>query len=141
MARYMVQGVDLWLNNPRRPREASGTSGMKAAVNGIPNLSVLDGWWVEGYNGANGWAIGDGLVHEDREAQDWSDANDIYDLLEQEIVPLYYDRDRDNIPRGWVEIMRESIRSCAPLFSTRRMVKGYTEYLYLTALRELVAGD
>ncbi len=141
MARYMVQGVDLWLNNPRRPREASGTSGMKSAINGIPNLSVLDGWWVEGYNGANGWAIGDGLVHEDHEAQDWSDANDIYDLLEQEIVPLYYDRDRDNIPRGWVEIMRESIRSCAPRFSTRRMVKEYTERLYLTAMKETAAGD
>lgn len=134
MARYMVQGVDLWLNNPLRPREASGTSGMKAAINGIPNLSVLDGWWVEGYNGANGWAIGDGTSHDDREEQDWADANAIYELLEQEIVPLFYDRDRDNIPRGWVEIMRESIRSCGPAFSTTRMLKQYTEEMYVNAM-------
>ncbi|MFW6042084.1 MAG: alpha-glucan family phosphorylase [Chloroflexota bacterium] len=134
MARYMVQGVDLWLNNPLRPREASGTSGMKAAINGIPNLSVMDGWWVEGYNGANGWAIGDGTSLDDREEQDWADANAIYELLEQEIVPLFYDRDRDDIPRGWVEIMRESIRSCGPAFSTTRMLKQYTEEMYVNAM-------
>ncbi|HSM55384.1 MAG TPA: alpha-glucan family phosphorylase [Candidatus Sulfomarinibacteraceae bacterium] len=134
MARYMVQGVDLWLNNPLRPREASGTSGMKAAINGIPNLSVLDGWWAEGYNGANGWAIGDGTVRDNREEQDWADANAIYEVLEQEIVPLFYDRDRDNIPRGWVEIMRESIRSCGPAFSTARMVKQYTVDMYVNAM-------
>jgi starch phosphorylase len=136
MARYMLQGVDLWLNNPLRPREASGTSGMKAAVNGIPNLSILDGWWAEGYNGANGWAIGDGTVGEDREKQDAEDANAIYGLLEDEIVPLFYDRDRDDIPRGWVEIMRESIRSCAPQFGTRRMVKQYATDLYLKVLMD-----
>jgi starch phosphorylase len=135
LARYLVQGVDLWLNNPLRPREASGTSGMKAAVNGVPNLSVLDGWWVEGYNGANGWAIGSMETNPNQEEQDWQDANAIYELLEQEIVPLFYDRDRDDIPRGWVEIMRESIRSCAPFFSTTRMVKEYAERLYLAALR------
>ena len=137
MARYLVQGVDLWLNNPRRPREASGTSGMKAAVNGIPNLSVLDGWWVEGYNGANGWAISSDMQR-DEEAQDWADANAIYSLLEEEIVPLFYDRDRDDIPRGWVEIMRESIRSCAPQFGTRRMLKEYTNKMYVEALRDVV---
>lgn len=138
MARYMVQGVDLWLNTPLRPREASGTSGMKAAVNGVPNLSVLDGWWAEGYNGANGWAIGDGTVSDDREEQDRADANAIYELLEEEIVPLFYDRDRDDIPRGWVEIMRESIRSCAPQYSTCRMVKQYATDLYVRALSQKV---
>lgn len=135
MARYLTQGVDVWLNNPLRPREASGTSGMKAALNGVPNFSILDGWWVEGYNGANGWAVGDERVFENQEAQDEFDANSIYQLLEDEIVPLYYSRDRDEIPRGWVEVMRESIRSNAPLFSTRRMVKEYTTNLYIKAIR------
>ncbi len=141
MARYMVQGVDLWLNNPLRPREASGTSGMKAAINGIPNLSVLDGWWAEAYNGANGWAIGDGTVRHDRGSQDWDDANAIYSLLEDEIVPLFYDRDRDDIPRGWVEIMRESIRSSAPQFGTRRMLKEYTSEMYMMVLSELALAQ
>lgn len=134
MARYLTQGVDVWLNNPRRPREASGTSGMKAAINGIPNLSILDGWWVEGYNGANGWAIGDEREFDNQEAQDSFDANFIYQLLEDEIVPLYYERDRDGAPRGWVEIMRESIRSSAPMFGTRRMIKEYTTELYVKAM-------
>ncbi|MEZ4590271.1 MAG: alpha-glucan family phosphorylase [Chloroflexota bacterium] len=134
MARYLTQGVDVWLNNPRRPREASGTSGMKAAINGIPNLSILDGWWVEGYNGANGWAIGDEREFDNQEAQDSFDANFIYQLLEDEIVPLYYDRDRDGTPRGWVEIMRESIRSSTPMFGTRRMIKEYTNELYVKAM-------
>ena len=134
MARYLVQGIDVWLNNPRRPREASGTSGMKAAINGVPNLSVLDGWWAEGYNGANGWAIGDAAVYSSQEEQDWADANSLYDQLEQEIVPLFYDRDRDNIPRGWVEVMRESIRSCTPHFGTRRMLKEYATRLYIPAI-------
>ncbi|MCP4360342.1 MAG: glycosyltransferase family 1 protein [Chloroflexi bacterium] len=134
MARYLTQGVDVWLNNPRRPREASGTSGMKAALNGVPNLSILDGWWVEGYNGANGWTIGDEREFDNHEAQDDFDANSIYQLLEDEIVPLYYGRDRDGIPRGWVEIMRETIRSSAPLFSTQRMVKEYTTELYIKAM-------
>lgn len=133
-ARYMKQGVDLWLNNPRRPREASGTSGMKAAMNGIPNLSVLDGWWVEGYNGANGWAIGDQEPKGSNEEQDWADANSIYELLENEIVPLYYQRDRDGIPRGWIDIMREAIRTSGPEFSMRRMVKEYCTNLYINAV-------
>ncbi len=134
MARYLTQGVDVWLNNPLRPREASGTSGMKAALNGVPNFSILDGWWAEGYNGANGWAIGDERGFDSQEAQDDFDASSIYQLLEDEIVPLYYSRDRDGIPRGWVEIMRESIRSNAPIFSTRRMVKDYTNKLYVKAM-------
>lgn len=132
MARYMVQGVDIWLNTPRRPREASGTSGQKATLNGVPNLSALDGWWVEGYNGANGWAFGGGDVLGDDETQDARDAEALYQLLEDEIVPLYYARDRDNVPRGWVEIMREAIKSNAPRFSTRRMLKEYTA-LYIRA--------
>jgi glycogen phosphorylase len=133
MARYLVQGVDVWLNTPRRPREASGTSGQKAALNGVANLSVLDGWWVEGYNGGNGWAIGENRQYENAEQQDQEDAVDLYRLLEEEVVPLFYDRDRDNIPRGWVAIMRETIRSNAPQFSSRRMLKDYTK-LYLKAM-------
>lgn len=132
-ARYFKQGVDVWLNTPRRPREASGTSGMKASLNGIPNLSILDGWWVEGYNGANGWAIED-RQHASPEEQDYQDAQSIYRILEEEVVPLYYKRDRDGIPRGWVEVMREAIRSNAWRFSTRRMVKEYTTELYLKAM-------
>lgn len=133
MARYMVQGVDVWLNTPRRPREASGTSGQKAALNGVPNLSILDGWWVEGYSGANGWAIGKETELDDEGAQDAEDAASLYALLEDEIVPLYYERDRDGIPRGWVAMMRESIRSNVPRFCTRRMLKEYAD-LYATAL-------
>lgn len=132
-ARYFTQGVDVWLNTPQRPREASGTSGMKASLNGIPNLSILDGWWAEGYNSANGWAVDDEQF-DDPQAQDAHDAEAIYDLLEEEIVPLYYNRDRDGIPRGWVDIMREAIRSNAPRFSTRRMVKDYTTRLYIPAM-------
>lgn len=134
LARFMKQGVDVWLNNPRRPREASGTSGMKASLNGIPNLSVFDGWWVEGYNGANGWVIGDDTKYDNLDAQDWADANSMYESLENEIIPLYYDRDRDGIPRGWVRVMKEAIRSNAAFFSMRRMVKEYTEKLYLPAM-------
>ena len=135
MARYLTQGVDIWLNTPRRPREASGTSGMKAAVNGVPNLSILDGWWVEGYNGANGWAIGKNIDYVDQELQDDEDANSIYRLLEDEIVPLYYKRDHDDVPRGWAEVMRESIRSNAPQFSMTRMIKEYTTKLYIPAMK------
>jgi starch phosphorylase len=138
MARFMVQGVDVWLNTPRRPREASGTSGQKAALNGVPNLSILDGWWVEGYSGANGWAIGQEEQREDENQQDSEDAASLYALLEDEIVPLYYERDRDGIPRGWVSIMRESIQSNAPRFSTRRMLKEYAE-LYITAMTSSTA--
>lgn len=133
MARYLVQGVDVWLNTPRRPREASGTSGMKATLNGVPNLSIMDGWWVEGYNGANGWAI-NGAEFDSHDAQDDYDAQVLYRLLEEEIVPLYYNRDRDDVPRGWVEVMREAIRSNGPRFSMRRMVKEYTTELYLKGM-------
>jgi starch phosphorylase len=135
VARYLVQGVDVWLNTPRRPHEASGTSGQKVAANGIPNLSVLDGWWAEGYNGANGWAIVPEQQHEDAAAQDAADAEALYQLLENEVVPLFYKRDADNVPRGWVQVMKEAIRTAVPAFCTRRMVKEYTERYYVPAAK------
>jgi glycogen phosphorylase len=134
--RYLVQGVDVWLNNPRRPLEASGTSGMKAAMNGVVNCSVLDGWWDEGWNGTNGWAIGGRETNPDEGAQDWSDAQDLYRILEQEIVPRWYDRDAAGLPRAWLATMRESIRSAMWQFSTTRMLEEYVEQLYLPAARE-----
>ncbi len=133
VARYLVQGVDVWLNTPRPPREASGTSGQKAAVNGIPNLSVLDGWWAEGYNGANGWAIDSGQQHDDPWAQDAADAEALYRLLENEVVPLFYKRDAGGVPWGWVQVMKEAIRTAVPVFCTRRMLKEYTERFYVPA--------
>jgi starch phosphorylase len=135
VAHYLVQGVDVWLNNPRRPHEASGTSGMKAAINGVLNLSVLDGWWAEGYNGFNGWAIGTHEQLDDPHAQDRADAESLYRLIEEEVVPLYYRRDSDNVPRGWIQIVKEAIRTAAPAFSTRRMIKEYTEQMYVPAAR------
>ncbi len=136
VARYLVQGVDIWMNTPRRPQEASGTSGMKVAINGGINLSILDGWWAEAYNGRNGWAIENGQEYDDPEQQDNADANALYRVLEEEVAPLYYQRDRDDIPRSWVAMMKESIRTVGPRFSTRRMVKEYTEQYYLPALRD-----
>jgi starch phosphorylase len=136
VARYLVQGVDVWLNNPRRPHEASGTSGQKAAVNGVPNLSVLDGWWAEGYDGANGWAIDAGQDEFENEwVQDNAEAEALYDLLEHEVVPLFYQQDADGVPRGWVRVMKEAIRTAAPVFCTRRMVKEYAERFYVPAAR------
>ncbi|HEY2916234.1 MAG TPA: alpha-glucan family phosphorylase, partial [Candidatus Limnocylindrales bacterium] len=132
-ARFLVQGVDVWLNNPRRPLEASGTSGMKAAVNGIVNLSVLDGWWDEGWTGDNGWAIGGRDTLADEGAQDWADAMDLYRILEDEVVPLYFERDADGLPRGWIEKMRRSTATTLWNFSTTRMLQQYTEGLYLPA--------
>jgi starch phosphorylase len=137
VARYAVQGVDVWLNTPRRPYEASGTSGQKVALNGIPNLSVLDGWWAEGYNGANGWAIATRERHDNAEAQDAADAEELYALLENEVVPLFYERDADDVPRGWVRVMKEAIRTAVPVFCTRRMVKEYTEKFYVPAARQM----
>jgi len=140
VARYLVQGVDVWLNTPRWTYEASGTSGQKAAMNGVPNLSVLDGWWCEGYNGANGWAI-EPLPEGDEEARDAHDAQTLYRLLEEEVVPLFYRRDADGVPRGWVRVMKEAIRSAAPAFCTRRMVKEYAEQFYVPAARALCEWD
>ncbi|MEA2007884.1 MAG: alpha-glucan family phosphorylase, partial [Chloroflexota bacterium] len=130
LARYLVQGVDVWLNTPRRPNEASGTSGEKAALNGVLNFSVLDGWWREGYNGHNGWAIGDETDYENPNLQDQMDAESLYDTLENEIIPLYYDRSSGNLPVEWIARMKESIRTLAPQFSMRRMVKDYANNLY-----------
>lgn len=135
VARYLVQGVDVWLNNPRRPLEASGTSGQKASLNGIPNFSVLDGWWREGFiRDVNGWAIGADQAWDDSEAQDANDAESFYATLENEIVPLFYQRDADGIPHGWVRKMKAAIKTIAPRFSTRRMVKEYVEKYYVPAI-------
>lgn len=130
MARYLTQGVDVWLNNPRRPLEASGTSGMKVACNGGLNLSILDGWWVEGYAGDNGWAIGAGEEYTDLTYQDDVESRSIYDLLEQEIVPLFYTRGSDGLPRGWVRAMKRSIATLSPVYNTGRMVSEYMKQCY-----------
>jgi starch phosphorylase len=132
LARYLIQGVDVWMNTPRPPNEASGTSGQKAAMNGVINFSVLDGWWREGYNGSNGWAIGDDTVYPSNEQQDAADAANLYDTLENKIVPLYYqDRSADGLPSDWIAMMKESIRTLTPRFSIQRMVKEYTDRMYL----------
>ncbi len=133
VGRYLVQGVDVWLNNPRRPLEASGTSGMKAAQNGVPNISVLDGWWDEGYLGDNGWAIGSREMNPDEAAQDWADAQDLYHLLETDLIPRYYERPASGVPPRWVEVMRRSMATALWQFSTTRMLQEYTELLYLPA--------
>jgi starch phosphorylase len=135
MARYLVQGVDVWLNTPRRLQEACGTSGMKATLNGVLHLSVRYGWWYEGYNGSNGWAIGESPETSNPEEEDAADAEAFYRLLEEEIVPLYYNRDRSGVPCGWIRLVKESIRSIAPIFSARRMLKEYTERIYRTAVQ------
>jgi glycogen phosphorylase len=129
IARYLVSGVDVWLNTPRPLQEASGTSGMKASLNGVPNLSVLDGWWYEGFDSSNGWAI-----HRDIEnpnVSDKADADELYKLMENQIIPLYYDRGINGIPEGWLRVMKRAISSITPAFSARRMVKDYTEQMYL----------
>lgn len=137
IARHLVQGVDVWLNTPRRPHEASGTSGMKAAANGIPNLSILDGWWVEAYADAPdaGWAIGDGDSLPDPDAQDRLEADALYDLLEHEVAPAFYNRGPDGIPVAWMSKMRTNFTKVAPVFSTHRMVSEYAERLYSPAIR------
>lgn len=130
MARLMTQGVDVWVNNPRPPLEASGTSGMKAAINGTLNLSVLDGWWVEGYNGKNGWVFGSAEPNGDWEAADRTDADSFYQVLEAEVVPLFYDRNSDGVPVGWVERMKEAMVSTLVRFSAHRMVAEYCRSAY-----------
>ena len=134
IAKFLVQGVDVWLNNPIPPQEASGTSGQKAALNGIPNLSIADGWWSEGYNGKNGWMVRPSPSTLSAEERDAGDAEAIYQLLENEIIPLFYQRDRDEVPRGWMQVVKETLRSIPPRFSARRMVKDYIHSLYLPAL-------
>jgi starch phosphorylase len=130
VAHYLVHGCDVWLNNPRKPLEASGTSGMKASMNGVPHLSIGDGWWAEGFNGKNGWLIESQANPDDQAATDAADAESLYSLLEHEIVPAYYDRDTRGLPRRWLPIVREAMRSNVPRFSTRRMVKQYITEMY-----------
>ena len=136
MARYLVHGADVWLNTPQPLHEASGTSGQKAALNGVLHLSVLDGWWCEGYNGKNGWAIHSNSETSDSADQDKVDAEELYRLLEDKVVPLYYDRDINGVPHGWIQVIKETIRSNVPLFSARRMAKEYTEQMYLPAAQD-----
>lgn len=125
LARVLTHGSDVWLNTPRRPMEASGTSGMKAALNGALNLSVLDGWWAEAYNGKNGFAIGDERVYESEEAQDVADAQALYDLLESEVIPLFYAKGLEGYSSGWMSMVHESLRTVGPYFSAGRMVRDY----------------
>ncbi len=133
LARYLLQGVDVWLNNPRRPREASGTSGMKAAANGAINLSVLDGWWEEAYTLKVGWAIGRGENYDDPNFQDEVESRALYDLLEKEIVPLFYEREGNGLPRRWIARMKASMSAICPVFNTNRMVLQYMEEAYAPA--------
>ncbi|NDJ52567.1 MAG: glycosyltransferase family 1 protein [Chloroflexi bacterium] len=134
VARYMVQGVDIWLNTPRRPNEASGTSGMKAVFNGALNLSIIDGWWAEGYRPHVGWAIGRGEEYQDKELQDMIESNAIYDLLEQDIVQTFYDRGADGLPREWIGRLKAALRELGPVFTMDRVVQDYTRRFYHPAL-------
>ncbi len=138
MARYLVQGVDVWLNNPRRPLEASGTSGMKVLANGGINLSILDGWWAEAYSPQVGWAIGAGEEYHDYEYQDYVESRALYDILEKEVIPRFYERGADNIPRRWLELMKGSIMYCSPQYHTDRMVKEYTRKFYLPTSKNYI---
>jgi starch phosphorylase len=138
VAHFLVQGCDIWMNNPRKPMEASGTSGMKASLNGVPHFSIGDGWWAEGFTGENGWLI-DAGEEASPEAQDAADAARMYDILEREIVPAFYDRE-DDIPRRWLAVVRQAIISVAPRFSARRMVKDYVDNMYAPALRGQTVG-
>jgi starch phosphorylase len=134
VAHFLVQGCDVWLNTPRKPLEASGTSGMKAAINGVPHLSIADGWWAEGFNGSNGWVIDGGVLGDNYEAVDAADASALYRLLEESVVPAFYERDSAGVPRRWLATIKEAIRTVAPRFSARRMVKDYVERMYVPAL-------
>jgi len=130
MARVLVRGVDVWLSNPRRPMEASGTSGMKAAVNGVLNMSTLDGWWCEGYTPEGGWVIGAGETYQDQDYQDIVESQAIYNMLENEVIPLFYTRSADNLPRAWIRRVKNSIKWIAPRFNTHRMLAEYTRRFY-----------
>ncbi len=131
VARHLAHGVDIWLNTPRRPMEASGTSGMKIAANGGLNFSILDGWWDEGYNGETGFAIGAGEQYDKEQYQDYIESMEIYDKLENEIVPLFYSRDRMGVPREWMHMMKQAVKVCAAYFNTSRMVMEYTDKFYV----------
>jgi starch phosphorylase len=138
LSHRLTQGVDLWLNLPRVPLEASGTSGMKAGLNGLPQLSTLDGWWYEGYDGLNGWAV---PPESSRQTADEWDAEQLYQLLEKEIVPLYYQRDERGVPRGWTGRMKHALRTSGSRFTARRMVREYVRQSYAPAMRGEMNGD
>src|SRR6185503_9175134 len=150
-AHWLVSGVDLWLNNPRAPLEASGTSGMKAGLNGVPRLSILDGWWEEGHDGGNGWAFGadpsggkpgaGAGAAPDLDALDEADAESLYRMLEATIVPLYFERGSDGIPHGWLRVVRRAIQTVTPAFAARRMMKEYVEKMYVPASEEALDGS
>lgn len=144
IARYLVQGCDVWLNTPRRPQEASGTSGMKAALNGGLNLSILDGWWAEAYRRHLGWAIGAGEEYADTEMQDYIESNALFDLIEKDLIPTFYDRGSDNLPRAWIMRMKSCLRDLGPIFNTARMVQEYSRRFYYPAAEQhrlLSEGD
>jgi starch phosphorylase len=140
VAHFLVQGCDVWLNNPRKPLEASGTSGMKASVNGVPHLSIGDGWWAEGYAGQNGWLIEGHPEGNDPDSVDAADAEALYQLLERDVVPTFYERDDLGIPRRWCAIVRQAILTVTPRFSARRMVKQYAETMYEPAILNAVGS-
>jgi starch phosphorylase len=133
VGRHLVQGVDVWLNSPRRPLEASGTSGQKVVLNGGLNLSVLDGWWAEAYDGRNGFAIGTGRTHSNMDVHDNRDAEDLHRVLREDVIPLYYQRDHDGVPRGWIKSMKRTIRTLGWRFNANRMVMDYTLKCYVPA--------
>jgi len=133
VGRVLVQGVDVWLNNPRRPLEASGTSGQKVVLNGGLNLSVLDGWWAEAYDGLNGFSIGTGRTHANMDVHDERDGRDLYRTLKDEVIPLFYQRDQDGLPRGWIRRMKRTIRTLGWRFNADRMVMDYATRLYVPA--------
>ena len=142
VARYLVQGVDVWLNTPRRPYEACGTSGMKAAANGALNLSILDGWWPEAYDGTNGWAIGTGKEFDDPDYQDKVDAETLYHILENEVIPLFFDRGPDGLPHGWIDMMKNSMAKICVQFNSHRMIEDYMQEYYIQAgLAHQVLGE
>ena len=128
-----MQGVDVWLNNPRRPLEASGTSGQKVVLNGGLNCSILDGWWAEAFDGANGFAIGTGKVHVDQNIQDERDAKSLYDVLQREVIPLFYERDADDLPQKWISRMKRAVRTLGWRFNADRMVMDYVKRTYIPA--------
>jgi len=134
VAHFFIQGCDVWLNTPRKPLEASGTSGMKASINGVIHLSIGDGWWHEGFTGTNGWLIeGEGAAHD----ADAADAEALYRVIEQEVVPSFYERDGNGVPKRWLSMVKEAIRTVAPNFGARRMAKQYVEEFYAPMARAL----